>query len=451
MNLKSINKFLLLFFFSLLYTSFIYYLNFFLLEDYSKYYICSELRTFGINILDLRIDLILPYTCDSEYFLGFRDISEIIKNEFSYQFRPLYFLLVGIVSKVVSLFFIDDSLLIFIFGSLIFHLLIANLSFWLILKSFKEKFNTLTIAFMYFIFLLNPIFKWGIFDPSHQTLTVLNFCLIFYMLRNKNKITNTNIYIFSLIFGILFLLNKIFVLSFIVYSVIKFFQIKNDFVIYFSKTFSLKIFIFYFPTILYKRIIEFFGFVPYDSSTEFWQHFIWVKNFLFGNETSDGTWYCQSIPDNFLCYLEDSVLTLNYLILPIGYLLIKLAILFYFKLVKDSSQILLALIITFMINFSFWSLIGWYPPLRFNLYSFFPAIFVLFLVTFKHSPTRLKYILCSNLAIYLLSLRHWNYPLVIDYNFIFYLNLIIFAIILIFDFKYIKKESSLILNNLFST
>lgn len=434
------NNYLLFFTASLCINGFLYVLYFIFLDNYNNFYFCNELKVFTFEIFNNEISLDFPYTCDSEYYLGFRSLSEIIKNKFDYQFRPIYFLLINLISQFVKLFFFNDSIFIYIFSQIIFHALVINISFWLLISSLKERFNPRFTFLIFLIFHLNPIYKWGYIDPSHQTLTILNFCIAFYIMQKKSYFNNSNQYMFSLIFGFLSLANKVFFLTFFIYCLVIFIAKKNDLVTFIVTKFSFLLGIFYFPTFVYRRLIIYLGYIPYDSSTEFWGHFVWIKKFLLGIQTSGGSWYCQSIPENFICYLEDFFKVVIYLCAPIAYVSIKLLIVYFSNLLRDDKSSIKFLFLIFMLNFLFWSLIGWYPPLRLNLYSVFPFIFILFIILLKYSIRKVQIISILNTMVYLLSLKHWNYPSIVDFGLVQKGTLLIFIFLVISDFQHLKTK-----------
>lgn len=433
-------KYLIFFTTSLCINGFLYVLYFKLLDNYNNFYFCNDLKVFTFEIFNNEIKLDFPFTCDSEYYLGFRSLAEIIKNNFDYQFRPIYFLLINLLSQFVKLFFLNDSIFIYIFSQIIFHTLIINISFWLMISALKEKFNPKLTFLIFFTFHLNPIYKWGYIDPSHQTLTILNFYLALYIVQKKSYFNNSNQYMFSLIFGFLSLANKVFFLTFFIYCLVIFFGKKNDLVTFIVTKFSVLLGIFYFPTFAYRRLILYLGYTPFDSSTEFWGHFVWIKKFLLGIQTSGGSWYCQTIPENFICYFEDFFKVLIYLFVPLAYIIIKFLIIYFSNLLNDDKSNIKFLFLIFMLNFLFWSLMGWYPPLRLNLYSVFPFIFTLFVILLKYSTLKVQMISLLNTIVYLLSLKHWNFPSIVDFGLVQKSTLLILIFLIISDLHYAKSK-----------
>lgn len=436
-NFLDFKTYLTFFFGSILATIFIYCINFYVLNGYSEYYICNELINLNLFIFDHNLELKFPFTCDSEYYTGFNDLSSILKDKFSYQYRPLYFVIVNLVSKLVSLFFVSNSIFIYIFSNIFIHLLIANISFWLIDNSLKTNLTKNTKFLVFLVFLLNPILKYGLFDPSHQTFTILNFAISFRILCSNKNYSFKKTILISVFLGFFSLINKVFFTTLIVLFIKLYFQKKNDFTTFLISKFSIGIFLFYIPTIIYTEYIKILGFTPYDSSTEFWKHFVWLKDYLLGKEVAIGMWYCQSIPENFACYLIDTTKTFLYLFLLIFFLIFKIYIVNRFNNIFLLSNVIFKnLIIVFAINFTFWSFIGWYPPIRFNLYSIFPFLFVLFLILIQVNQNH--WIIFSNTIFfisYLIFLKHWNYPNILDLELVFFILFFFCILLLLFEYK----------------
>ena len=78
--------------------------------------------------------------------------------------------------------------------------------------------------------------------------------------------------------------------------------------------------------------------------------------------------------------------------------------------------------------YTFWSFIGWYPPIRFSYYSIGNIIIILFSFQFFHLKDKnIKTIAISSYILYSLSLNHWNDSLVLNFN----LGIVISLILLI--------------------
>jgi len=99
-----------------------------------------------------------------------------------------------------------------------------------------------------------------------------------------------------------------------------------------------------------------------------------------------------------------------YIFIPVFIVLI-----FYltnFLLEKNTKYFLIyeTLFITISL-FSFWSLIGWYPPVRFNFYSFGHLVTLLFFIKYIHEKNIFNKIavLLASITSYIL-VPHWNIP-----------------------------------------
>ena len=144
-------------------------------------------------------------------------------------------------------------------------------------------------------------------------------------------------------------------------------------------------------------------------------------------------WYCQSIPENFFCYFEDIWLSSTYLYLPLTLLILC------FVFSKNLNKTLLNnFLITGFITMFFWSFIGWYPPLRFGLYSYgnILMLFCIFYFTsFESKKIKIAYIFTIFFG--LLNISHWNNPNLLEITFLDYSSLIF---LLIFIYLLINQK-----------
>jgi len=102
----------------------------------------------------------------------------------------------------------------------------------------------------------------------------------------------------------------------------------------------------------------------------------------------------------------------------------------------------LKLFLIFSVSFIFWSFIGWYPPLRFNLYSFGSFLTLLFCFQFALlNDGRVKTISNLSYVLYFISLNHWNYLGVIKINSGILLTILLVSLI-IFETFFRKKIST---------
>ena len=119
------------------------------------------------------------------------------------------------------------------------------------------------------------------------------------------------------------------------------------------------------PFVLYNLYIFIFeNQIPYDENSSHYGQFIWLPLYLFTSKRFEGGWHCMEIPNFLTCYLVDNVQLALYLIVPLLFVIITNPLKAYRnnlgleKLIKFSALIYL-----------FYSLIGWYPPIRFSYYS----------------------------------------------------------------------------------
>ena len=97
----------------------------------------------------------------------------------------------------------------------------------------------------------------------------------------------------------------------------------------------------------------------------------------------------------------------------------------------------------FIVSFIFWSFIGWYPPLRFNLYSLGHFLTFLFCVQFVLlEESKIKNLTALSYVVYFISLNHWNYPGILKMNYGIIVSLIVITLI-IFESIYKKRFARL--------
>ena len=149
----------------------------------------------------------------------------------------------------------------------------------------------------------------------------------------------------------------------------------------------------------------------------------------------------MSIPLFLKCYLVDFFKTAIYLSVLIVLCFVN------FKNISDKfknlyKNVLLKLFLIFFVSFIFWSFIGWYPPLRFNLYSFGSFLTLLFCFQFALlNDGRVKTISNLSYVLYFISLNHWNYLGVIKINSGILLTILLVSLI-IFETFFRKKIST---------
>ena len=175
----------------------IYSLNFIILENYDNYFLCNTIENINFTFFNSEFSLKYPISCDlHEYIEGIDRFNSIIEYDHSYQTRPVYILIINVISKFVQLFFTSESILIYLISIFIFHTNILALSSYFFLKILKLDYSLKIHNIINIFLLVSPIYKWGIFDPAHQTLVFLAFSISLYLLTYVIKNTNVTFYIF---------------------------------------------------------------------------------------------------------------------------------------------------------------------------------------------------------------------------------------------------------------
>ena len=107
---------------------------------------------------------------------------------------------------------------------------------------------------------------------------------------------------------------------------------------------------------------------------------------------------------------------------------------FYFP--KNFTSLSKFIFVSSSVNIFFWSLIGWYPPLRFSLFSFGNVI-ILYLMycLVTHHNLKIKSIILSSIIFGLININHWNNEVLIELNF---LNQIGIFLLLLYLYEILK-------------
>jgi len=419
---------------------------FVLFPEISNYFNCNS--TIENKDPIFNIPYLIPISCDLEtYLVGVNDFSSIIEFDYAYQHRPLYILYIKVLYTVLNII-IQNQLILNFSSFLLGHILIVSLSVFIFIKTLEiikiSKNNYKFIFLIAILFLINPIIKFGLFDSSHQSLILLQFSISFYFLRRK--ITNDMlIYFYAFLIGVISLANSAMLLT-ILFLIFHKYKKLNNILSNFYKLIIIGFFLIA-PSLIWNLYISSQGYTPYNSSIQYWYQFVWIYGYIFGdfeyiNFNYDfDEYFCMSIPLFLKCYISDFLKTLIYLSLPIFVSIMNLNI-----LRKNSERKVLDLykdlFLIFIILFSFWAFIGWYPPLRFNLYSVGFLVTFLLSIQFISLPWR-KIVLPEGAAIFLyyLFLNHWNYLDVINFNFGILVSYIIILLVL---FNFISFKNKLI-------
>ena len=421
-------------------------------------FICDEYKKHFFTFLNNDLDFIYPFNrCDDKVYFGLlEDYYSLFENAGRpYQNRPLWLLPPYFIYQFLSNFeILSNQSILYILSYFITQLTFSIITLNLLIKLFKKyfKINNFDIFSIVIIFYLNPIIQFFIFTPSNGSLSFMVLIFNLYFLEKySNKKTS---YLAFLIMGILFLLNRSFVTCLASFFIFKF-RLKIK---YFLEVITGTI-IFFIPNYIYKYFITFNGYEPYDISAEMYGHFIWLskyfdsgilywlsrlvlseKNFNLRLTTkwdSESEWYCQNIPDNFICFFNDMMNVSRYLLIPC---LIILIYLFLYNL-KKTNQMHKLIVISGIVNLFFWSLIGWYPPLRFGLFSFGNLIILYLIYVFLNLPSiKLKMLILASIIFGLLNINHWNSSILINLNAfnLISISLLFFYIYEVFKYRNIK-------------
>lgn len=379
-------------------------------DTYEEYSI-----SYGENIKNFKYP---TNPCDDKYYFNaVENFNSLFTDEANvYQNRPLFVLGVSGIKKLLNFSSItSDSKEVPILEFLIFQLIILTFSQLLIVKLLEnfKKIKKLDIFIISIVTMIFPLFRFEIFKTSNQTFSLLVFMIPLYLAVKKKKITHLDF----LIVGILFLFNRSFIITLIFSSLYVFPKTLNDFdnlLKYISK-----LILFFIPSIFYRLYMHFYNFEKVDINAETYGQFIWLNNYFFKvvnalslrivNEPIfepryfASNWHCTSIPENFICYLDDTIITFRYLI---GGFIIILLLIFFSKV---PNLIIKNLFLLTLISYLFWSLIGWYPPVRFNLYTIGMSLTVLAVlqIIFLNSNIQ-KMLFLIVWSVYFYQIEHWN-------------------------------------------
>ena len=439
MKIKIYNIFL----YNLSLFSLMYIFLFVLYPENSSYFECNqptEIKRFGIIFN-------IPISCDLDlYLVGINDFASIHTFDYNYQTRPIYILYISMFYNFLGLFISNLNLL----GLLAFsigHIIIATSCMVIFLKTLDElKIQYNKKAYLIALFFgFSPILKWGVFDAAHQTLTMLQFTLSFYFLTKKEK-SISEIAAWSFIVGLLALSN----MTFLICLLFLFFEkvnklskiVENFSPIFISTILSL------IPVIAWNQYIVSQGFTPYNAAVEYWKQFIWIKDYILAGyeninfDLDRSEYYCMSIPLFLKCYLSDFMRSV-YFLSPIIYLCILNFKYNWNNILYKLKGIYFNLFFIYITLFVFWSFIGWYPPLRFNLYSLSYFVIFIFIFQILQLEDKVDILFSSSIyVIYFAFLNHWNNLNILDFN---SGVMISFAILIIYTIKKIKDRINITL------
>ena len=427
-NISFSKLFLQLFCFSIFVCSILYLLNYIFLPDNSVFYnesgsYCQDISNFELNIFNYDYQYVYPESCDQErYYSVFSNPVNLISTEHPYQTRPIFVIFIYFINLLVGLFVGSNEIFSLQISNLIGHISILTFATSLILITFPKLSDLKLTEKLLFhsLILFSPLIKYALFDPSHQTLTYLNIAIMVYVLKNFESINFSKL---SILLGFLFLAHRPFLLVFVVYF---FYLTKlkiNKKNIIFGIKGSVYVLL---PYIAYRYFILFLGYELYDGLTKKWGQFIWIFDFVRGRVRYESDWHCVTMPKNFECYFQDTSNALLYLLIPF------LSVVTLFLTKKLNSNLELIIFKSSIYYYLFWSLIGWYPPLRFNLYSLnYLLVLLLSIGFFKTKKKTEKVFLLTSNIIFFASSSHWNNPNIINIEIMFILSIVLFGIYLI--------------------
>ena len=151
-----------------------------------NYFLCNEIIFYEIQLQGNTVNFSYPKSCDQEFYHeGFTDFKNVFSETFNYQSRPLSILSVNLLYEIINIFGINSTT-----NALISTFLVQNFIVLIVVTLLenilyiKKQQTSNSYILLSLIVLISPLFKWGIFDPSHQLLTML--VIIFYPLYSSD-------------------------------------------------------------------------------------------------------------------------------------------------------------------------------------------------------------------------------------------------------------------------
>jgi len=384
--------------------------------NYDDFTTCLQLENKTIELINgSKFHIQYPYQCeDTEaYFKGFINFNSSISEDFyEYETRPLY-LILGKVSVLlasfVSLIVSNYSEFRLFFPIIVLQTILVLVTILQIFFIFKKvfKFNNYFLFIISLLLLVSPLIKWGLFTPVINILSFSIFILILNILSTENSNQ------LSFVLGILMLFYSGYLLPFSILILKNIIQSRY-------KESIRNIFKFSIPTMIYYFYSLFLnGTFPQDYQAKYYRSFIWIFDLLKKDyeKIPNEAFICtQSFRKNFNCYFQDTLLTNSYLRYIL--LLTILNLFYYFFKSKKHKVFIKNLLFTTVIIYVFWSLNGWYQPIRFTFYSI--GVFITFAFIFFALIEENIFFNSLNLISYttyfLFINNFWN-PIVLDHNF----------------------------------
>ena len=340
--MKTKRLFLQLFFklfcFSLFFSFILYLLNYIYFPSNSVFYnddgssFCLEISNFKSEILNTDYEYVYPESCDQErYYSAFSDPKKLITTEHPYQTRPIFVGFIYLINLLVGLLAGSNEIFSLQISTFLGQILILSFGSSIILSTFS-KFSNLRLSeklLFHSLVLSSPLIKYALFDPSHQTITYLNIAFMIYVIKNYESINYSK---FTILLGVLFLAHRPFLLVFIIYFLyLSKLKINLNNLILGLKGSAYVLL----PYLVYRLAILSFGYEIYDGLTKKWGQFIWIYDFIRGKVRYASDWHCVTIPENFICYFQDSGNTFLLLLIPI----LSVLTLFLTKIYLDNNHL----------------------------------------------------------------------------------------------------------------
>lgn len=377
-----------------------------------------------------------PEMCDeSFYFHGFQWINHIYENGYVYQDRPLYLGIGFLVYRffyIISLIFglIIDPVSLLLFSTLVFQILIVNLTAFIICKALQNRFNRFYFLIIFLFVMFSFEQRLYFFLPSNSTTYLLIFSFSIYSIKNQK--------LNGLAYGIFFSISAYAVIGFLYQILYEFFILRKNF-----KNITKNILLFSIPYLIFELIRIFLGIfqgkqygVKYIHAAEAveYQQFVWFIKTLF-DKSYIPYQNCHTLSQFFKCYLEA---TNSYVSLSRFYILMCLLFFIFFCIKKwDIKNKILFHIFGFSIfNYLFISLQGFYAY-RFVYYSIgFGIILLTCLFVVKIDSDFISIISVVTTSVYTLSRYSFD-----DYNLSFSIfEIILITMLFIFLFIDVKKN-----------
>ena len=216
-----------------------------------------------------------------------------------------------LINLFISLLTGNNEILSLQLSTFIGQILILSFGTSIILSTFSKLADLKWFEKLLFhsIVLSSPLIKYALFDLSHQTLTYLNIVFMIYVLKNYESINYSKLTIFL---GILFLAHShSYLFSFYLFSISNKIKINLKNLILGLKG-SIYVLL---PYLAYRLVIFSLGYEIYDGLTKKWGQFIWIYDFIRGKVRYASDWHCVTVPENFICYFQDTSSTLLYLLI----------------------------------------------------------------------------------------------------------------------------------------